>query len=275
MRNLCIVWLVLALLCASPAISETPEEERNRETLLLWVDEIWGNGRLELVPEVVGPEYLRHEMNGTRVTTPEEYAKEIERNRQFVEFMGHAGAFDGDLAWFRYSFRQTRPGGTETLGKGIQIYRLEDGKLVETWVMTEDGAWPDVDSELSVAEGPGGERNRETLRLWVEEVWGKGRLELVPELVGPQYVRHQMGETTVVTPDEYAKYIEKRLGANAEFVGHASAFTGDLVWSRFSTRVTAPDGTEKLSRGLQVYRLEDGKLVETWWLNADGAWPDL
>jgi predicted SnoaL-like aldol condensation-catalyzing enzyme len=275
MRNLCIVWLGLGLLFASPATAMTPEEERNLEVIQIWGDEIWGNGRLELVPEVVGSEYLRHEMNGTRVTTPEEYAKEIERARKALTFMPHAAAADGDLAWFRYSFRETRPGGTETLGKGIQVYRLEDGKLVETWVMIEDGAWQDVDSALIIAEGPGDERNRETLRLWVEEVWGKGRLELVPELVGPKYVRHQMGETTVVTPEEYAKYIEKRLGANADFVGHASAYTGDLVWSRFSTRVTAPDGTEKLSRGLQVYRLEDGKLVETWWLNADGAWPDM
>jgi predicted SnoaL-like aldol condensation-catalyzing enzyme len=127
----------------------------------------------------------------------------------------------------------------------------------------------------AISETPEEERNRETMRLWLEEVWEKGRLDLVPKLVGPEYVRHERGTTIVVTPEEYAEYIKSRLEANVQFVIHATAFEGNLAWSRLSTRVTAPDGTEKLYKGLQVYRLEDGELIETWWMNEEGAWPDM
>ena len=82
------------------AKSET--EARNLETMRLWDHEVWGNGRLELVPDLVTPEYVRHDENGTRVVTPESYAQEIAAFRGInMVFVANAAAIDGDFIWTR------------------------------------------------------------------------------------------------------------------------------------------------------------------------------
>ncbi len=50
----------------------------------------------------------------------------------------------------------------------------------------------------------------EVINKWIDDVWMQGKLELVPELVGPTYVRHRSGRTSSVTPEEYAKVIAAR-----------------------------------------------------------------
>ena len=118
-------------------------------------------------------------------------------------------------------------------------------------------------------------RNFETMRLWGDEVWGKGRLELVPNLVAPQYVRHSSEGTRVVTPESYAKEIEESRKRSPKFVANAQSTDGDLVWVLWSLDVVGDDGQPIRGRGIQVYRLEDAKLAETWWLSQMGEhWPD-
>ena len=125
------------------AKSET--EARNLETMRLWDHEVWGNGRLELVPDLVTPEYVRHDENGTRVVTPESYAQEIAAFRGInMVFVANAAAIDGDFIWTRWSATAKPSGSDEVVFRGIQIYRFEDGKLAETWLLSADGEpWPD------------------------------------------------------------------------------------------------------------------------------------
>ena len=139
--------ILITILFALPATSIAQEglpqpkndnEARNIQTMTLWGTEVWGNGRLDLVDELVAPDYVRHGANGTRVVSPESYAKEIEAGRaNGWQFTTHAAAIDGDFIWTRWSFSGQRPDGEKVTGKGIQIYRLENGKLAETWNMAE------------------------------------------------------------------------------------------------------------------------------------------
>jgi predicted SnoaL-like aldol condensation-catalyzing enzyme len=144
-------WALLALLLtpglgnAQEAAAPQPQNEkeaRNLETMRLWGAEVWGKGRIELVPELVGPEYVRHNAEGTRVVTPESYAKEIvaARDRE-VRFEMESASIDGDLLWTRWSSSGKGPDGEERVGKGLQVYRFEDGKLVETWNLVAPGNW--------------------------------------------------------------------------------------------------------------------------------------
>ncbi len=46
--------------------------------------------------------------------------------------------FESDRAWFRFEFRWTDPkAGEKRTRAGMQVYRIEDGKLAETWLMLQ------------------------------------------------------------------------------------------------------------------------------------------
>ena len=142
--------LLLAAWSAASAQDDLPApksliEARNLEAMRLWTEEVWGKGRLELVSDLVAPQYVRHDADGTRVVTPEGYVQEIAAFRAVgMTFEGNAASIDGDLLWTRWSAHAQAPGGEEIVLKGIQVYRFADGKLAETWLLTANGEyWPD------------------------------------------------------------------------------------------------------------------------------------
>jgi hypothetical protein len=138
---------------AVPAGSGSPadpaETARTDRVMRLWIEEVWHGGRLELVPELVAPRYVRHEAEGTYTVTPEAYADRIRALRdQFpdLRYEIHDAAAVGDRFWIRYTFR----GGPDSTGPwpkrpGLQLYRLEEGRLAETWMLLGpgDSEWTD------------------------------------------------------------------------------------------------------------------------------------
>jgi hypothetical protein len=123
-----------------------------------WSNDVWKQGKLELVPELVGPSYVRHGPEGTRTVTPEEYAKEIAAMRERIPdiaFTRHDQCVNGNMIWTRWSSTGT-DSTTGEAGKaaGIQIYRLEDGKLVETWIAMHPlgSTWPELSSSPPAGE---------------------------------------------------------------------------------------------------------------------------
>jgi hypothetical protein len=96
------------------------------------------------------PNYIRHDEAGDRTVTPESYAAEIAKFRQErpnTRFIAYDHTFDGDRAWFRFTLKWTdaKTGDTRTRAI-IQIYRIEAGKLAETWVVFKPlgSAWIDA-----------------------------------------------------------------------------------------------------------------------------------
>lgn len=128
-----------------------------------WIDEVWHGGRLDLVPRLVAPLYTRHEDEGTYTVTAEEYAEQIRGLQERfpnLRYEVHDSASVGDRFWIRYTFR----GGPDSTGPwpkrpGIQVYRLEDGRLAETWMLLRPGGteWTDpirTEEVESAAPGP-------------------------------------------------------------------------------------------------------------------------
>ena len=113
------------------------DEKTMRELFDRW-EQVWHDGRLELVPSCVGSHYIRHDERGDRTVTPETYAAELAAIRQErpdirVEVYDHS--FSGNRAWFRFSFKWTDAKTGEPCSRaGMQSYRIESGKLAETWV---------------------------------------------------------------------------------------------------------------------------------------------
>jgi hypothetical protein len=59
-------------------------------------------------------------------------------------------SFAADRAWFRFSIQWTDPKTAEKQSRaGMQSYRIEEGKLVETWITMRPlgTSWTDVAQE--------------------------------------------------------------------------------------------------------------------------------
>lgn len=98
----------------------------------------------------MGETYIRHDEAGDRTVTRDAYAAEIARTRQEqsnARFVVYDHPFEADHAWFRFTLKFTDPKTGETRTQaGMQVYRIEGGKLAETWLMFQQLglAWPDA-----------------------------------------------------------------------------------------------------------------------------------
>lgn len=92
----------------------------------------------------------RHDESGTRPVTPEDYAAEVAAARQErpnTRFVVYDHDIAADRAWFRFTLKWTDPSTSETRTRaGMQAYRVEGGKLAETWLLLQKlgSAWPDA-----------------------------------------------------------------------------------------------------------------------------------
>ncbi len=119
------------------------------------------------------------------------------------------------------------------------------------------------------------DRNKALLRRFYEELWSKGNLEVIPELVAEDFVDHH--------PLPGAP--QGREGLAALVVMWRSAFPdmresvedliseGDKVVGRFTMRGThtgkfmcvAPTGRRVVMSGIDIVRIADGRISEFWY----------
>ena len=104
------------------------------------------------------------------------------------------------------------------------------------------------------------EESRQAVEHWYREMWGKQQWELVPDLAGPTYTRHESGGTSQVSAEDYQTLVKSFC---------ESVTISDLRFQLLAEadRVTAI-GTWKIDGNqwdwVQVFRVEEGRLVETW-----------
>ncbi|UZE49808.1 nuclear transport factor 2 family protein [Rhodopseudomonas sp. P2A-2r] len=116
-------------------------------------ERVWHDREYDLVPSCVGPIYIRHDENGDRTVTREAYAaelKSVHEARPGILVVVYDHTFTADRAWFRFSFQWSDPEtGQKQSRAGMQSYRIDDGKLVETWITMRPlgTSWTDVAQE--------------------------------------------------------------------------------------------------------------------------------
>lgn len=111
------------------------------------------------------------------------------------------------------------------------------------------------------------ERNKSLMHRWYDEMWQPCNFDLIPELAGPQYTRHDMMGTRTVTGEEYRDSL-KMFGANwtiSDF-NYFLMSEGNFITSIGSWKVNNFDGNGAIEQWdwVQCFRIEDNKLVETW-----------
>ena len=112
-------------------------------------ERVWHHGHYELIADCVHANYIRHDESGDRIVTREAYAAEIAKTREgkpHLRFVVYDHTFEGDRAWFRFTLKWTDSStGEPRTRAGMQAYRIESGKLAETWLMFQPlgSAWTD------------------------------------------------------------------------------------------------------------------------------------
>lgn len=104
------------------------------------------------------------------------------------------------------------------------------------------------------------EENKAIVRRWSEELFNQGHLEVADEIVAPTYRRHDPGDPFVVEGPEDLKRLVCMLRAHVPDL-HINVEDVIAEGDKVVTRYTGALGT--LS-GIQIFRLVDGKIVESW-----------
>lgn len=104
-----------------------------------WWDEVWGEERLDLVPELVGEPYVRHGPTGTVTRDHAGLCKDL---AQYLRVLSHPTvSFDdmavaGDKVWSRVTMEGVnRETGDVRTVSWLQVHRLAGGKIVESWML--------------------------------------------------------------------------------------------------------------------------------------------
>lgn len=113
-------------------------------------ERVWHQSQLDLLPSCIGEIYIRHDGAGDRTVTRAAYAAEIaefQQARPGIRVVVYDHSFQASRAWFRFAFKWRDPATREPRSRaGMQSYRIEDGKLVESWLtmMALSSAWTDA-----------------------------------------------------------------------------------------------------------------------------------
>jgi hypothetical protein len=116
-------------------------------------ERVWHEGKYDLVAECVGSHYIRHDEAGDRTVTREAYAAEIAKvreDRPNIRVVVYDHSFKDNRAWFRFAFKWPDPKTGEPCNRaGMQSYRIEAGKLAETWLtlLPLGSTWTDAAQE--------------------------------------------------------------------------------------------------------------------------------
>jgi len=217
------------------------------------------------VPELAGPEYIRHEPAGTRTVTGEQVREELNARGYTIQWEYTAFA-EGDIAFVTWVARNTPQGDMS----GVQAYRVAGGKLVETWISAiAPVAWP-----RPAPIGPGDpDANKRLLRRWYEEVHEQRRFaELTPQFCAPVFTLHDATGSLDVTAEEHGQRLADAVAARDAREGRTPLVAGYRAFSagdRIGVIATAPGSGPYV----QAWRVENGKFVETWWAGfAQASW---
>lgn len=108
----------------------------------LW-NQIWIDGELDRLAEVVRDPYIRHTREGTETTTPTAYARHLEsavRTIRGTEVQINAMVTSGDIVFARLNLH----GVNMETGNAVKLtwmaqYRIADGRIAEAWTMHQPG----------------------------------------------------------------------------------------------------------------------------------------
>jgi predicted ester cyclase len=102
------------------------------------------------------------------------------------------------------------------------------------------------------------EENKAIVRRWHDEVWTGWNLEVVDELLHPDFFRHTNQQGLSGTKEALAEMASQY--PDSQLVTEDTVAEGDKV----VTRWTAWVGGKAMATGVSIHRIADGKIIEDW-----------
>ena len=117
--------------------------DHHKQILIRWFDEVWNKGHREVIDEMISPDCVIHDGEGTS-TGPEGFKPFFDRMHViFSNFhvTPHEVLAEGDLACLRWSVTIRHSGeglgmpasGKDVRATGMSMVRFKEGKFVEAW----------------------------------------------------------------------------------------------------------------------------------------------
>lgn len=144
-----------AAVAAQSGANDSAREQRNKELVRKFYDEVWQKGNLDFADQVFGDSYVRHDPRGGNPPAGARGQKLIARNfrAQFPDLQYKVDFLlaDSDYVVGRWTITGTNTGSSPTgeapTGKkvefvGVNIFRFDpDGKVMEIWNHRDDLAF--------------------------------------------------------------------------------------------------------------------------------------
>jgi len=119
------------------------------------------------------------------------------------------------------------------------------------------------------------EENKALVRRFYEEVWRRGNVDVAREIFADDYVRHDLRSTPAEPGGGGMAKIAKDFRAafpDLSFETEMMIVEGDLVAARWTMTGTntgpwggqGPTGKSVRFSGINIFRIEDGMVVELW-----------
>jgi predicted SnoaL-like aldol condensation-catalyzing enzyme len=119
-----------------------PSSDNERLVDRLW-NQIWIEGALDKLDDVIADPFIRHTRDGTEVTTPAEYARHIEsavRTIRGTEMVVEHIASVDDMVFARLHLHGLNLStGTTVKITWLTQYRIAEGRIAEAWTMHQSG----------------------------------------------------------------------------------------------------------------------------------------
>lgn len=266
------------------------------------LEDIWNQGNLDAadkyftadyvyhaVPEIHGAEGIKQHVAALRASFHDFHLfleDMIAEGDKVVSRWTGGGTHSGE-------FMGVPPSGKQIKITGIIISRIAEGKIVEEWESSDQlgmlqllGVIPPMpDAPLSVLKrmkpgeflwsepskvmgDPGDrEKNKDLIRREEEEVWNQRNLDTFEELYSPDFINHDPGSPDVTDFESFKQFwtMVGEITQDYHLTVEDMIAEGDKVAIRWSSRFA--DATTKKpvnNKGIVIYRLADGKIVEAW-----------
>lgn len=244
-------------------------QAQNKGALRRWYDDMWGKCNAELVPEIAGPKYFRHDLTGANnLMTSGQYRDIVrigvanEKVTNFTYFLIAEGDYVASLG--RYLLTKGRQ------WDWVQLFRLENAAMVETWLPAMGGtdilAYPQPHNVWTGTELPPAlpvTANKELVSGWYRHIAGRGACADAGRYFADKVrVHDNINADVTLLPAAYQQvHIEAQL--QCERITDLKLFMieqGDMVVATGSWRL---DG-ERQWDWVQAFHVENGKIARTW-----------
>jgi predicted ester cyclase len=282
----------VTLIIFAGVLQATADTEANKAVTRRIFEEVYGQGNLDVIDEVMAPDYtFPMDDPNPLYHNSEEYKQHVAESRAMFpdgRLIAEDQIAEGDKVVTRWTAVLT-PQVTMT---GILIELFVDGKIAGGWesydelgLMQQLGAIPPMpdgppfmdrqgddylwrpDSEVTGDPGDP-EANKAIYLRAIEEVFVQGNVDAIDELVSTGFVNHDPLWPDVTDFESFKQWVTVTIVpvTDVQITIDDLITEGDKVAARWTCSMTDPaTGIYVTTTGMDIIRVADGKIVEWWW----------